>query len=302
MKEKKDCKIVQDLLPNYIEKLTNNVTSNFVKDHLQQCEECSKIYENMKKNLELETEKPSTKEINFFKKYRNKLRVLKIILLIIVVIVGIDVTRKFVIISELSSRAETYLNSANYHKISLYWDAQSESYSKVEVFCKGDKIKNIIKDVSKDGTITYIMYGKNKEYDKQNIEIYDTNMYIEGNGEKKAILNTKNQIMNRPESIQDAENWWQILIGAIPASVESANYNSQKCYYIKNFGSLLKGVDTGMYLSKDTGLIIGVGYGATKGKVESGTQDYFYEFGTVRDEDFTEPDISEYKIVENLNE
>ena len=32
MKEKKDCKIVQDLLPNYIEKLTNEETNNFIEE------------------------------------------------------------------------------------------------------------------------------------------------------------------------------------------------------------------------------------------------------------------------------
>ena len=30
MKEKKNCKIVQDLLPNYIEKLTNEETNIFI--------------------------------------------------------------------------------------------------------------------------------------------------------------------------------------------------------------------------------------------------------------------------------
>lgn len=30
MKEKKDCKIVQDLLPNYIENLTNEETNKFI--------------------------------------------------------------------------------------------------------------------------------------------------------------------------------------------------------------------------------------------------------------------------------
>ena len=41
MKEKRDCKIVQDLLPNYIEKLTNDETNKYVEEHLK---ECSKSY------------------------------------------------------------------------------------------------------------------------------------------------------------------------------------------------------------------------------------------------------------------
>ena len=37
MKEKRDCKIIQDLLPNYIEKLTNEETNNFIEEHLKEC-------------------------------------------------------------------------------------------------------------------------------------------------------------------------------------------------------------------------------------------------------------------------
>ena len=42
MKENKECKIVQDLLPNYIEKLTNEETNKFIEEHLKNCEDCKK--------------------------------------------------------------------------------------------------------------------------------------------------------------------------------------------------------------------------------------------------------------------
>ena len=42
MKEIKNCKIVQDLLPNYIEKLTNNETNKYIESHLNECSECKK--------------------------------------------------------------------------------------------------------------------------------------------------------------------------------------------------------------------------------------------------------------------
>ena len=37
MNENKDCKIVQDLLPNYIEKLTNEETNKYIEEHLNEC-------------------------------------------------------------------------------------------------------------------------------------------------------------------------------------------------------------------------------------------------------------------------
>ena len=36
----KNCKIVQDLLPNYIEKLTSDETNIFIEKHLKECEDC----------------------------------------------------------------------------------------------------------------------------------------------------------------------------------------------------------------------------------------------------------------------
>ena len=37
MKERKDCKVVQDLLPNYMENLTSKETNQYVETHLQEC-------------------------------------------------------------------------------------------------------------------------------------------------------------------------------------------------------------------------------------------------------------------------
>ena len=43
MKEKNDCKIVQDLLPNYIDKLTSKETNAYIEEHINGCKECKKI-------------------------------------------------------------------------------------------------------------------------------------------------------------------------------------------------------------------------------------------------------------------
>ena len=51
MKEKRDCNIIQDLLPNYIENLTNEETNHFIEEHLKKCNECQKVLENMRRKL-----------------------------------------------------------------------------------------------------------------------------------------------------------------------------------------------------------------------------------------------------------
>ena len=63
MKEKKDCKIVQDLLPNYIENLTNEETNKFIDEHLKECNECQKIFEIMKKDFNVITTKRDEREV-----------------------------------------------------------------------------------------------------------------------------------------------------------------------------------------------------------------------------------------------
>ena len=108
MKEKRNCKIVQDLLPNYIEHLTNEETNKYIEEHLTNCEDCKKIYENMKKEL-TSNNNPSAnrKKANYFKKYNRKLRVFEISSIILLLIaVGIFVYYTFF-------WREAYLGAAN---------------------------------------------------------------------------------------------------------------------------------------------------------------------------------------------
>lgn len=42
------CKIIQDLLPLYCDKLTSEESNEEIENHLQDCAECTEVYENMK--------------------------------------------------------------------------------------------------------------------------------------------------------------------------------------------------------------------------------------------------------------
>lgn len=46
------CEIVEDLLPSYIDNLTNKLTEQSVAEHLAHCTKCSKMYKAMKENNE----------------------------------------------------------------------------------------------------------------------------------------------------------------------------------------------------------------------------------------------------------
>ena len=69
MKEKKECKIVQDLLPNYIEGLTTKETNEYIEEHINNCVECQTILKNMKDDINLNKQKRDGREVEYIKKY-----------------------------------------------------------------------------------------------------------------------------------------------------------------------------------------------------------------------------------------
>ena len=71
MKEDVTCSIVQDLLPNYIEKLTMSETNIFIEKHLENCESCKEAYKQMASDIE-KTEKVPVIELKFLKKLKHK--------------------------------------------------------------------------------------------------------------------------------------------------------------------------------------------------------------------------------------
>lgn len=92
MKEKRECKIIQDLLPNYIEKLTNEETNNYIEEHLKECDECKKMLKNMQKGLNINGSKRDNREVKYIKKYSEKLRISKLIIIIILAIALVVMT------------------------------------------------------------------------------------------------------------------------------------------------------------------------------------------------------------------
>ena len=52
MKNEKECNIIRDLLPNYIEKLTNNDTNEFIEKHIENCKKCNDLLKNYENTLQ----------------------------------------------------------------------------------------------------------------------------------------------------------------------------------------------------------------------------------------------------------
>ena len=290
MSEKRECKIVQDLLPNYIDKLTNEETNTFIEEHLKECNTCNKILEDMQKNIELNTSKNNKKEVKYMKKYKTRMLVLKSIILLIVLIFVVIIGRKVIIISDLQSKANEYVNSKNYHRIIYTYD--KDETAKLEVFVLGDK-KRVIRTmmIENERNVTEMFFDGNK-----------TNIYIENGNKKIAKLNQKLIIAESLYNALYTENFGYMLFASIPASVSNKEFNGEECYYITNFNSIYNESKDGIYIDKETGLIlrsVTTTETMTNGdKFVLHTKDYVYEFNTVTDEDFIEPDISEYDVQE----
>ncbi len=82
MNKNMDCRIIQDLLPSYVDGLTSDYTNQVIEEHMKQCEPCKEMLERMQ-----EPEKhidSIEKEVDYMKKVRSRMSRLLITALIAV--------------------------------------------------------------------------------------------------------------------------------------------------------------------------------------------------------------------------
>lgn len=216
MKEIKDCTIVQDLLPNYIDNLTNAQTNGFIKNHLKECDNCQKILENMKKEINLNTQKNDKQEVNYIKKFKNHLRTLQAILLVILLTFIITTGRKTAILMDLKNKANQSVNSTNYYmKITDYGSNWIN-----EVYRKNEQYKTIWSSHSNQ---LQVGYYKNGNY----------NIYYDSSQPPTAKLNSSQEFyMPKPVNYFSETNFLNLLHGAVFSSITPELCNGKECYRI----------------------------------------------------------------------
>ena len=303
-KDRRECKIIQDLLPSYIENLTTKETKAYIEEHLEKCQNCKQVLERMKQEFNLNITKKDNREVKYIKKFNKKINILKLIISLILVVFIILTARKVIIISSLSKNAENTINTSNYHTVTYSY--YLEDYSKTEVFSLGDK-KKIITTQRKNNRVNKItIFARKNESFNENDNKYIADIYREvkdekdGKIEKVVNLNQEIEIFVNPQNLTKTENYLQLFVYSILSSVKDTTFNGEECYYISNFKSVNNNLEEGMYVNKSTGLpISSIAYeyknpDGTRGRVP--TSDYIYEFNVVKDEEFIEPNIDEYKV------
>lgn len=122
MKNDLSCEVVQDLLPSYMDNLTNAVTNEAVKRHLDVCEKCSGKMQRMQKAEDVMNNEIPSKEIDFLKTLKKKTHK-KIFLSIAAVLSAVTLIiclKFFVIGGEMTPQEVSYqLNVTVYDEVTL---------------------------------------------------------------------------------------------------------------------------------------------------------------------------------------
>ena len=281
----KDCKIIQDLLPNYIDKSTNAETNDYIEGHLEKCDDCKQIFENMKEEISIPKTKADTKkEINYLKRFKRKMNLLKGALLIILIIFVLIIGRRTVILMQLSQKAKLNKEINNYHSILRTY--QDDVVSIIETYCNGTDYITTTTVYSPDSSKRKgVFYQKDEEY----ITI------AEIDGEK--IINIS-ESENIPVGISSpatyvSEGFWQNLKYAFIVGIDSTYCNGRECY-------VLKGNNYERYIDKETGLIVRSIDKSTKNlsRTIDPVTDHQYQFNVVKDSDIVRPDTTNYSETE----
>lgn len=167
MNKEEECEIVRDLAVQYIEKSLNEGSQNFVKNHLEICENCRKYYKTIEDTVCNESKQDKIVKKQFNKVYTriNTLKIMLIAILIIILITGLVVWyKKFTfsnLVNKVSEKVE-YMESLDNYKIT---------------------VKTINKDFKKESNsfeieeTYYYKDGKLKNEFNQNIFFYEDDSY-----------------------------------------------------------------------------------------------------------------------------
>jgi len=201
-----------------------------------------------------------------------------IILLAVLLVVVIHTTRNFMIITSLKNNIKQYSSSTNYHLKTT--NVGTSDTMTVNYYTKDGK-QVVFQERKVNTDITKISMYNN---DERIVSYYDTPT------DKIVKLNIPSvisvDITSYFEGLTDntmSKIWMSMLL-----QMKKTEYNGKTCYIVNP----LFDKSNVEYIEKDTGLSVKV-------MMFDETVEKEYEFNNVTDEIFTEPDISQYRIVED---
>lgn len=213
------------------------------------------------------------------------LKTILIILLVLFVLFLLHSFRNFMIIRKLQKSIEPYLSSTNYHLHSINSQDNGDSIV-MDYYKKGSKETSIIERVSEKNPTKISTY----------IDDESITTYIDTPSEKYVTPNRNIVLSINIYNWCESDNNWQTFLISAFCNIRTSKYNEKDCYIISNFFSpyfLYESFDSNLlYVEKDTGLLL-------KTQVGSMVSERSYEFNTVDDSFFVQPNISEYTLKED---
>ena len=228
------CKIIQDLLPTYLENMTSEETTTFIEEHLKNCSECNKIHANMKESIQKETLE-NTEIIKKIKKYKRRINLIRAFFLLAILslplIFIINTTFKFYIIRKAYERNTNYKNFESF-TVEEYADSVEHYEKHYTTYYKNDIMKKY--------------YGNNpvEYYDGENHYFFDNeNMtYWVKKEQVNTSLNIDISILTGMENIVDENgiNNFEILKFVLfqdDLIIRESGFREKPYYLISSKGS-----------------------------------------------------------------
>ena len=214
---------------------------------------------------------------------KNVLKIALIVIAILLVILIIHTIRNYVIVTDLQNKIAEYNGSTNYHIKSVATE-NNGTIVKMDYYKKDGK-QVVFMERNVNNEITRISMYNNGER---------TDTFTETKDSKIAQLNSGTIMSVGIYNHLESDSKWQTILGCINAKIKSVDYNGKECYIVKEFMSSIsltsEGAET--YIDKETGLFVK----STEADIVNERE---YEFNTVDDSVFKEPDISQYTLKEN---
>lgn len=329
-----NCEIIEDLFSGYIEGSLNNETSKLVEEHLLTCNKCKKKLEEFKNAIN--EKNTDMKKVDYFKKAKKheRLKGLKLGIIIVLAVFLIIYLYNFIIFNSIISTAKNSLESDNIYIQSMDYLLDDE-VSVTRRYYKDGKYKEIQETYNDDGIKqNYIIYAVANSDELIRIDNTNKKILIQKGEETKQQISEKN--LKFVPFVNDDRFIFKVT-APIAMSINSEKFktgsfsNNNKNCYVLNY-RLESNKSWEIWLDKDTGLplkeinIDGLKsyYSDTsldknieytkenineilkeQNDILKDTKDsiteYKYEFGIVKDEDVSVPDLSTYNDYEIIN-
>ena len=310
----KECNIVQDLLPNYIEGLVSRETSEFVKKHIDECEFCKNKYilvkeddDYKRENIQIEDEI----EHNHLKKVKSKITQTRVTVLVVVVLsliinttLGIKYFGERKILSEINNRYENLKTLDNYtitrKTLEINYETKEIVSNDITTYAYKDG-KYRRKTEESDDMKAYMkneMDYKKMKKELNNIEEYaDINVgerivIYKSRGEyskdKMSFYKQKGELFNYEPDINDFKIWY------IPCftKIKKENYENKE-YYVLYYGNS-KTQSRQLWINKESMIIE---RSVEKGEKYYREKIYNITINNVTDNELTVPNLQFYNEV-----